>query len=142
MKFRDNPYQEYQSNQIGTADPRELIVMLYEGAIRFLSRAQKEVDDFRTYDQANAHILRGQDILSELMVSLDFEKGGEIAYNLFNLYAWMKKELIQANIEKKSEGIGKVISMLEELKESWEKMEVSAGQASGNAAATGFVAQG
>ena len=145
MKLRDNPYQEYQSNQIGTADPRELIVMLYDGAIRFLAKAETEVTNFRTYDKANYNILRSQDILSELMVSLDFERGGEIAQNLFNLYAWMKKELIQANVEKTDVPIKKVISMLRDLKDSWEKLDVPQnykGDVLHSATSTGFAAQG
>ncbi|MCB1145952.1 MAG: flagellar export chaperone FliS [Leptospiraceae bacterium] len=143
MKARANPYQEYQSNQIGTADPRQLIVMLYDGAIRFLSLAEGYIENYKTFDKANHNILRAQDILSELMVSLDFEKGGEIAQNLFNLYAWMKKELIEANLEKKKEPLTKVITMLADLKETWERLEVPANyNTQSMASASGFVAEG
>lgn len=133
MRPSVNPYQEYQSNQVSTADPKQLIIMLYDGAIRFLEESLKYIDDFKTYDKANTNILRAQDIIAELMVSLDMDKGGEIADNLFNLYAYMKKELLNANIEKKNQPIKTVIKLMRELKGAWEEMDPS--KASNNKAA-------
>jgi flagellar protein FliS len=115
---------EYQANQVETADPRQLVIMLYDGAIRFLDKALINIQNFKKYDEVNQNILRAQDIITELMVSLDMEKGGEIANNLMSLYSFMKKEILNANIQKEGAGIRSVIKMLKELKSAWEQMDL------------------
>ena len=79
MRQSLNPYMEYQSNQVNTADQKQLVIMLYDGAVKFLNESIGFLNDYKTYDQANAKIVRVQEIISELMISLDMEKGGEIA---------------------------------------------------------------
>jgi len=116
-------FEEYQVNQVETADPKQLVVMLYEGAIRFLEEALSNIDNFKKYDVVNAKILRAQDIITELMVSLDMHRGGEIAENLLSLYVFMKKELIDANIKKEREGIERVIKMFTDLLDAWKKID-------------------
>ncbi|MCS6985164.1 MAG: flagellar export chaperone FliS [Leptospiraceae bacterium] len=120
-----NPYLEYQANQVSTADPRQLIVMLYEGAIRFLEASAENMKSFRTYDKANNNMLRAQDIITELMVSLDMERGGEIAKNLLSLYIFMKKQLLEANMKKSPEMVHQVIKLLRELKSAWEQIDTA-----------------
>lgn len=126
MKPAMNPYQEYKTNQIDTADPKQLVIMLYDGAIKFIDIAIEKVSDFKTYDVANTNILKAQDIITELMLSLDMEKGGEIASNLFNLYTYMKKELLEANINKDAEKLKGVTKFLKELLEAWENIDQNA----------------
>jgi len=116
-------YEEYQVNQVETADPKELVIMLYEGAIRFLEEASANIEKFEKYDLVNAKILKAQDIITELMVSLDMEKGGEIADNLLSIYVYMKKELLDANMKKEKAPIDHVISMLKNLKSAWEQLD-------------------
>lgn len=116
-------YEEYQVNQVATANPKQLVIMLYEGAIRFLEEALQNIGNFRKYDVVNTKILRAQDIINELMVSLDMEKGGEIANNLLSLYVFMKKELLEANINKDKTRVERVIKMLVDLKSAWENMD-------------------
>jgi len=140
-------YQEYKLNQVETADPRQLIVMLYDGALKFLDIAEKNIEDFKKYDLVNRNILRAQDIITELMVSLDMDKGGEIASNLMSLYSYMKKELLQSNMKKEKDGIVHVVKILKELKSAWEQIDVSAVSQSTEKAveemkSRGFVAQG
>ena len=76
---RDLHLKEYQANSVGTADQKQLIIMLYEGVLRFVNAAESSMASFKTYDKANTNILRAQDIFTELMVSLNIEQGGEIA---------------------------------------------------------------
>jgi len=138
-------HNEYHMNQIETADPKQLVVMLYDGAIRFLEKAAAEIEDFKKYDNVNTNILKSQDIITELMLSLDMEQGGEIANNLLSLYAFMKKELLDANMKKEKSGILQVIKMLEDLKDAWEKMEPGPEvkkEAPAERPKGGFVAQG
>ncbi len=119
-----DPYQEYESNAVNTAEPQKLILMLYSGASAFLEKAMGFIGDYKSYDQANENILKAQDIITELMVSLDMEKGGDIAKNLFSLYTYMKKELLSANMNKDSESIRSVLKYLNNLKEAWENVNL------------------
>lgn len=98
--------------------------MLYEGALRFIQLAETNMTSFKTYDKANANILRAQDILTELMVSLNIEQGGEIAQNLFNLYAYAKTQLLEANVQKKAELLKPVKKIITELLEAWKQIEM------------------
>jgi flagellar protein FliS len=95
-----------------------LIVMLYDGAIKFLRQA---IVDLGRNDLAakGKHIARAQDILYELNTVLDTEKGGQIAQNLRSLYNFMQRHLSEANIRKDPQMIQEVIGMLEELNQSW-----------------------
>jgi flagellar protein FliS len=110
----------YKDTEILTANQGKLIVMLYEGAIRFLKVAANNMNP-RTYDVANTNIIRAQDIVTELMVSLNMEEGGEVAQNLLNLYAYMKKRLLEGNIQKDSAIIEEVQHLLENLRDAWDQ---------------------
>lgn len=110
----------YKDTEILTANQGKLIVMLYDGAIRFLKVAASNMEP-RTYDIANSNIIRAQDIVTELMVSLNMEEGGEVAQNLLSLYAYMKKRLLEGNIQKDSAIIEEVQHLLENLKDAWEQ---------------------
>lgn len=145
MKPSLNPYKEYQSNQISTAEPKQLIIMLYDGAVRFLESAAQFMGDFRMYDKANNNLLRAQDIITELMVSLDLEKGGEVAQNLLNLYAYMKKQLLDANLKKSAAEVEKVIAMLKDLRIAWDQADPARSMVGVNKPVglqSGFTAQG
>lgn len=95
--------------------------MLYQGCIKFLRLAKKSIED-EDIEGANNYIIRSQDIIRELMNTLDREKGGEIADNLYNLYDFMNRQLITANINKDIEKVKTVEDMMLELLESWQKI--------------------
>lgn len=116
-----NPYETYKNARIQTANQGRLIVMLYEGAIRFSKEALKAIQD-KKYDVANNRIVRAEDIVTELLVSLDYEKGGDIAKKLASIYIYMNQQLLEANITKSSGPLEVVINLMSDLKESWEKI--------------------
>jgi flagellar secretion chaperone FliS len=116
-----NPYDQYKRTEISTANQGKLIVMLYDGAIKFLNIAIENMNP-RTYDIVNNNILKAQDILAELIVSLNMEEGGEIARNLLSLYVYFKKRLLEANIQKDASILTEVAAHLKGLRESWEKI--------------------
>lgn len=115
-----NPYQKYKTAQYSTASPEQLLLMLYEGAIKYARQAQKDMEE-RNVEAANNKLKKIEDIISELMVSLNMDEGGEIAQNLYNLYDYMNRRLIQANIRKDPGLVDEVINLLTSLKESWEE---------------------
>ncbi len=113
-----NGFNAYQETAIATQNRGRLIVMLYDGAIKFLRRA---IEDIQRGDFAakGRHIVKAQDILFELNTVLDMEKGGEVAQNLRSLYNFMQRHLTQANIRKDPRMIQEVIDLLDELNQSW-----------------------
>jgi flagellar protein FliS len=113
-----NPYQQYQTTQVQTASTGELILLLYDGAVRFLSRAQLALDE-RRLDAASADIVRGQDIILELFAGLDYEQGGELAGSLRDLYLFMYQTLLQANLKKDTTKIQTVIRLLDQVRDAW-----------------------
>jgi flagellar secretion chaperone FliS len=119
-----NPLNAYRETRIRTASPGQLILMLYAEAVRQCDIASELIgagvkDDPSLIERINAAVGRTQDIITELMASLDFDAGGEIAKNLFSLYVYFNRELMEANIGKDAKRVQSVRSMLEELRTAW-----------------------
>ena len=119
-----NAYSAYQKNNISTASQGRLVVLLYEGAIKHLNSARNLLGENaklkpNQIEQFGIHIQKAQAIITELQVSLDMEKGGEIAKNLMSLYLYFNEELLSANINQNKEEIDSVIKMLSDLAEAW-----------------------
>lgn len=115
-----NPHKAYRDTQIKTASQGKLIVMLYDEAIRQIDvavQAMQKGND--ALDAVSNALLKAQDLVTELMVSLDFERGGEIAQGLFNLYMYFNQQLVEANIKKNSEPLSMIRTMLAELRSAW-----------------------
>lgn len=119
-------YDAYKSNEITTVSQGKLIVMLYEGGIRFLSIAKENINNPRKFDTVNSNILKTQEIISELMTSLDMDKGGKVAEDLLSIYVYLKKRLLEANMKKDEEILDEIIKHLSELKTAWEEIEKKA----------------
>lgn len=116
-----SPYKQYKQTEINTANQGKLIVMLYDGAIKFLNIALENME-LKTYDIVNSNIIKAQDIITELLLALNMKDGGEISMNLFNLYLYFKKRLIEANVQKNSDLIKEVVNHLKTLRETWDKI--------------------
>ncbi|HOK01068.1 MAG TPA: flagellar export chaperone FliS [Spirochaetota bacterium] len=127
-----NPYSQYKQTQITTANQGKLIVMLYDGAIKFLNIAIENMNP-RTYDVVNNNIIKAQDIITELLLSLNMEEGGEIAKNLFSLYMYFKRQLLEANIKKDPEIIKHVLKLLKELRDAWDQISATEARSDRNA---------
>lgn len=109
---------EYQKQQVNGASPVQLVVMLYDGALRFMEAGKHAVVN-KNLEKQNYYIQKAQRIVTELMATLDMERGGEVAKNLFALYGYVLNELVTANIEDKTEPIDRAIRVFSELRESW-----------------------
>jgi len=94
--------------------------MCYEGAIENLKIARNRYVD-KDYEGKATVIKKAQDIINELMCSLDFEKGGSIAGNLESLYNYMTRRIIYADVNRDVGAIDEVIGMFNELKSAWEE---------------------
>ena len=108
----------YQDNAVTTQSKGRLIVMLYDGAIRFSRLAIKEIEN-NNYEAKGRYINKAIDILNELNVVLDMDAGCEIAGNLRKLYVFMINRLSQANVQNDTQLIRDVIKLMEELNSSW-----------------------
>ena len=113
-----NGLSAYQQAAVGTQSRGRLIVMLYDGAIKFLKLAVRELEA-QNYEAKGQYINRAQDIINELNAVLDTEAGGEIAENLRKLYVFMGRRLSQANAKRDPQMIQEVIGLLNELNQSW-----------------------
>lgn len=114
-----NGHDRYLETAVETASPARLIVMLYDGAIRFINEAIYAMQQ-RDYETQNTRLQRAQKILAELISSLDFDKGGEIAENLFRLYTYMYNQLVEANINDDAARLEHVVGLMSEIREAWD----------------------
>lgn len=133
MAFQ-NAYTAYQRTNISTASQGRLIVLLYEGAIKNLTSALGLIEaDGKikpgNIEQFGIHIQKTQAIITELEVSLDMDKGGDIAKNLMSLYIFFNEELMSATISKDKEKISYVLSKMTELADTWRQISNSTANA-------------
>jgi flagellar protein FliS len=114
----NNPYKNYQKTQVTTASREKILLMLYEGAIRFTKLAQQHMKE-KNIAEKGKYISKATAILSELMSTLDFKAGGKLAADLENLYVFMIDKLIEANITNDLENLKVVENLLMTLYTAW-----------------------
>ena len=122
---RNNPWNSYRQVATQTASPGQLVLMLYEGAVRFLNRALGgfDLEDPAESNEAiSNNIIRTQEILNELNGSLNLEQGGELAVHLRRIYLYLDWRLTQSNIAKDTHGIHEAIRRLTVLRDAWAAM--------------------
>ncbi|MDR0624340.1 MAG: flagellar export chaperone FliS [Treponema sp.] len=124
-----NALSTYRETRIQTASQGQLIIMLYDEAIKNLDRSLELLEKNTTgkkdpgkIEHIGKSILKTQEIITELMVSLDFEQGGDIAKNLFSLYTWFNQELLEAHITHDMRRLTIVRNMLNELRGAWHEI--------------------
>lgn len=108
--------------------------MLYDAAISFMEQG-KAAMAVKDYDKQNTLLQKAQRIVTELMGSLDMDKGGEVAKNLMSLYSYAWNELVQANVHDKPECIDHALMVFTEIRESWATIERNTKQVVSEAAA-------
>ncbi len=124
----------YKETRVKTASQGALIVMLYEEAIKHIEGAiglvEKNLkEDPSRIEKANDHILKAQEIVTELTASLNMDEGGDIAKNLMSLYTFFLTQLSSANFEKKPEKLISVRNMMKELLSAWSEIASSSSAA-------------
>ncbi len=119
------------STQITTAPPEKLVLMCYDGVIKFSHRAIESMEQKKT-EEAHNHILRAQAIVAELQASLRLD-AGEVAQNLNRLYDFVRTHLVEANVRKDPGRLRDVIDIMSTLREGWAEACVRLAQPLGTA---------
>lgn len=115
-------HSHYRSQAVETAGPAQLVLMLYDGALAALARAEQALTGAApdgVAETANRELQRVQDIVTELRVTLDLERGGDLATNLARLYDFCNERLVTANVRKDPAELPAVRSVIVELREAW-----------------------
>jgi flagellar secretion chaperone FliS len=108
----------YKQQSILTATPGQLVVMLYDGCLRFLHQAAYAMREGNV-TESGARLSRAEAIIEELLATLDLEKGGVVASRLQGIYVFCSKHLIEARLAREPEMIDKVSELLSELRDAW-----------------------
>jgi flagellar secretion chaperone FliS len=123
--YRPNKYQAYQTGAVFTASPAQLVLMLFDGAIKFLNIA---LEGFKAQDPLefnltiHQNVQKAQAIVRELRACLDPEKGQEFADKMTALYNYFDRRLQEGNLKKEQLPIQEVIRHLEVLRDAWKEM--------------------
>lgn len=112
----------YLKTQVTTTSPADVVIMLYDGAIKCLRQAKDEIVA-KNYARKGILITRALDIIAELDGCLNIEKGGELAENLHNLYFVCNTKLLRANIDLDVAMVDDVVKTLTELKSAFEEIK-------------------
>ena len=116
----------YRANAVLTASPGQLVLMLYDGALKALALAQEAFkmpdDDLRRIETINHHLLKAQSIITELQSGLNMEAGGDFAKTMHRLYDYHNRRLLEANMRKQVAPVIEVERLLREIRDAWAQM--------------------
>jgi len=118
MSNYGNYQNAYKKASVNTLDQTKLIIMLYDGAIKNASFAVEHMKSGQI-EKVHDCLIKTKNIVTELMATLNMDRGGDIAKNLQSLYSYMFSQLIEANMNKKTEPVVIVIDLLKELRAAW-----------------------
>jgi flagellar protein FliS len=112
------PYQQYNEIKIKSFSKKDLIILVYDGIIGYIEKCLINIDE-RNNEGVNINSLKAQALLRELIFSLNMDKGGEIASNLFDIYNFMIYRLIIGNTKKEKQPFLEVKELILNLKSAW-----------------------
>ncbi len=113
-------YNRYRQTDVITADPKRLVLLCYEEAIRSLHLAKANYEG-KEYEKKGKAVQKALDLISELREALDFERGGEIAKHLDGIYGFITAHILKADVRKELKGFDQAAAMLEDLRSAWEE---------------------
>ncbi len=111
-------YNQYKENSVFTSTPEELTLMLYNGLVKFIMLAQAGIDE-GNMGKANNSIIRAQDIVLYFQATLDMKY--EVSEGLDQIYDFMYRHLVEANIKKDKTRLEEVLGLARELRDTWQK---------------------
>lgn len=118
MKNTQNTYQAYYKTNVQTSDQLSLIIMLYDGMIRYMKKGAMKIEQGEI-EEAHNYLVRAKDIINELVSTLKMESGGDVANNLKNLYLYSFKKIVEANLKKDPKIVQEVIQIMDNLRQGW-----------------------
>jgi flagellar protein FliS len=123
-------YAQYRTVSTTTGGPGELLLLLYQAAIKNVGQGRTAIDCGRPA-LAHSHLMRAQEIITALQNTLDFQQGGEIATTLASLYTFMQRRLMTANVNKEVAPLDEVLPILRQLLSAWQVAVREAGRRAG-----------
>ena len=125
MNYNAKMLTAYKETSVKTASQGTLILMLYDEGIKRIEAAIKLLDVEKmppeSIEKINANIIKAQEIVTELMASLNTEKGGQIANNLMAIYSYFYQQLLQSNIKKDISLLKEILNMMKDLRLAWQE---------------------
>ena len=126
-----NPYakyiKQYQTNNITTATPEKLMIMLFDGALQFLQKAKTAIEE-KNLQERSLNIEMARKIIRELMRTIDLDNGNDVSKSLFKLYNKMAMKLIKANVSRNSALIDEVVDDIINIRWGFQKaIEIQSG---------------
>ncbi|WP_456273265.1 flagellar export chaperone FliS [Bacillus sp. AK031] len=115
----NNPYKTYQNNSVSTASPGELTLMLYNGCLKNIQFAKKAIVD-KQVEVKNTNIQKAQNIISELMVTLNMDIA--VSKNIMALYDYLNRRLIEANLKNDTEILEEIEGFVTEFRDTWKQV--------------------
>lgn len=109
----------YRRDAVMTARPDQLVTMLYDRLLQAIGRARTQLETDGDPAAVHHELVVGQRILTELRVTLDAERGGELAANLGRLYDYCAEQLVAANMSKLVSDLDGAESVIREIREAW-----------------------
>lgn len=114
-----NPYQAYRQNAVNTATPGELTLMLYDGCLKFIRLAREAINN-NDIQAKNTNIQKAQNIITELMVTLDMKY--EISKQMMPLYDFVRRKLIEANVKNSLQSLEEAETIVKEFRDTWKEV--------------------
>lgn len=114
-----NPYQAYRQNAVNTATPGELTLMLYDGCLKFIRLAREAINN-NDIQAKNTNIQKAQNIITELMVTLDMKY--KISKQMMPLYDFVRRKLIEANVKNSLQSLEEAETIVKEFRETWKEV--------------------
>lgn len=113
-----NPYQAYKSNTVNTASPGELTLMLYNGCLKFIKAAKMAMEN-KQIEAKNENLLKAQNIISELMVTLKMDLA--VSKKMMAMYDYINRRLIEANIKNEPAILDEAAELVAEFRDTWKQ---------------------
>lgn len=117
--YTANPYNAYKQNSVNMASKEQLLLMLVDGAVKYTKIARLAIEK-KDIGRAHKELIRVQDIFTELMVTLD--TNSQATKDLYNLYEFIKSQLVMANMKKDIKIIDEVLPLIEEVRDMWHEI--------------------
>lgn len=112
----NQPHQAYRQNSVNTASPGELTLLLYNGCLKFIKLGKKAIED-QNVEQRNVNLIKAQNIVQELMVTLNMDI--EISHNLMQMYDYIHRRLVEANLKNDPQILDEVEEFVMEFRDMW-----------------------